>query len=162
MTTSVGRRTPLVGYLVADAISLTGTRISMIAIPWLVLVTTGSPTKTGLVAFAELAPMVAIKAGAGPVIDRVGARRIAIGCDVTSAAVVALIPLLHVAHALTFTALLVLVAAAGALRGPGDGAKSAFIPALAEHAAVPLERVTGLAGAIERSATFVGAAVAAG
>ena len=52
-------RTTLWGYLVAVAISITGTRVSMIAIPWLVLTTTGSPTKTGLVAFAEMAPLVA-------------------------------------------------------------------------------------------------------
>jgi MFS family permease len=154
-------RTPLVGYLVADAISLVGTRLSMIAIPWLVLVTTGSPAKTGLVAFAEMAPLVAVKAGAGPLIDRVGARRVAIGCDLASTVVVGLIPLLHLADSLTFGALVVLVALAGALRGPGDGAKAAFVPALTTHAAVPLERVTGLTAAIERSASFVGFAAAA-
>ncbi|MFY9916512.1 MAG: MFS transporter [Nocardioidaceae bacterium] len=162
MSGTAGRRSPLVGYLIADAVSLTGTRISMIAIPWLVLVTTGSATKTGLVAFAEMVPLVALKAGAGPLVDRVGARRIAIGCDGLSAVVVAMIPALQRWDQLTFGALLGLVALAGALRGPGDGAKNAFIPSLADHAGVPLERVTGLAGAIERSATLVGAAVAAG
>jgi MFS family permease len=161
-TTAAPRsQTPLVGYLVADAISLVGTRLSMIAIPWLVLVTTGSPAKTGLVAFAELAPLVLVKAGAGPLIDRVGARRIAVGCDLLSAVVVGLIPLLHTTSSLTFGALFVLVALGGALRGPSDGAKSAFVPAVAKHARVPLERVTGLSSAIERSATFVGAAAAA-
>ena len=39
------RRTPLVGGLVAEGISFVGTRISMIAIPWFVLSTTGSPTQ---------------------------------------------------------------------------------------------------------------------
>lgn len=159
-TTTPRSRTPLVGYLVAEAISLVGTRLSMIAIPWFVLVTTGSAAKTGLIAFAELAPLVAVKAGAGPLIDRVGARRVAIGCDVASALVVGLIPLLHAMESLTFGALLVLVALGGALRGPGDGAKSAFVPALTAHAGVPLERVTGFTAAIERSSTFVGAAAA--
>ena len=158
--TKARSRTPLVGYLVAEAISLVGTRLSMIAIPWLVLVTTGSPAKTGLVAFAELAPLVAIKAGAGPLIDRVGARRVAIGCDLASVVVVGLIPLLHAMDSLTFGVLLVLVALGGALRGPGDGAKSAFVPALTAHSGVPLERVTGLSSAIERSSTFFGAAAA--
>ena len=158
--TKARSRTPLVGYLVAEAISLVGTRLSMIAIPWLVLVTTGSPAKTGLVAFAELAPLVAIKAGAGPLIDRVGARRIAIGCDLASVVVVGLIPLLHAMDSLTFGVLLVLVALGGALRGPGDGAKSAFVPALTAHSGLPLERVTGLSSAIERSSTFFGAAAA--
>ena len=42
MTAPAPRRIPLYGWLTAEAISLLGTRVSMIAIPWLVLVTTGS------------------------------------------------------------------------------------------------------------------------
>ncbi len=158
----MSRRTPLVGFLLADAISLCGTRVSMIAIPWLVLTTTGSASQTGLVAFAEILPLVLVKALAGPLIDRIGARRVAITCDVLSMLVVGLIPLLHLVDALRFPLLLGLVAVGGALRGPGDGAKSAFVPSLATHAGVPLERVTGLASAIERTASFGGAAMAGG
>ncbi len=160
MIRATGRRTPLYGFLLADAISLSGTRISMIAIPWLVLTTTGSATQTGLVAFAEMLPLVVVKALAGPVIDRIGARRVAITCDLLSMVVVGLIPLLHLAGVLAFPALLALVAVGGALRGPGDGAKHAFVPALTAHAQVPLERTTGLASAIERTASFAGAAMA--
>ena len=47
---------PLGGVLAAMAVSLTGTRISVVALPWFVLVTTGSATQTGLVAFCERAP----------------------------------------------------------------------------------------------------------
>lgn len=160
MRAATGRRTPLYGFLLADSISLVGTRLSMIAIPWLVLTTTGSAAQTGLVAFAEMLPLVAVKALAGPVIDRLGARRVAISCDLLSMLVVGLVPLLHLAGALSLPTLLVLVAVGGALRGPGDGAKHAFVPALSAHAEVSLERVTGLASAIERTATFAGAAVA--
>jgi MFS family permease len=132
----------------------------MIAIPWLVLTTTGSAAQTGLVAFAEMLPLVVVKALAGPLIDRIGARRVAITCDVLSMVVVGLVPLLHLAGVLSFPALLALVAVGGGLRGPGDGAKSAFVPALTAHAEVSLERTTGLASAIERTASFAGAAVA--
>jgi MFS family permease len=156
------RSLPLIGFLASEAVSWTGTRLSMIAVPWLVLTTTGSASRTGLVAFAEMAPLVICKAGAGPVIDRVGARRVSIGADLLSVVAVGLVPLLHAIGALSFGTLLVLVAVAGALRGPGDSAKGALVPALADHSAVPLERVTGLTGAIERSATFVGAAAAGG
>jgi len=54
----VSHRKPLLGWLTAEAVSLTGTRVSMVAIPWFVLTTTGSATQTGLVAFAEMAPYV--------------------------------------------------------------------------------------------------------
>jgi MFS family permease len=156
------RSLPLAGFLLSEAVSWTGTRLSMIAVPWLVLTTTGSAGRTGLAAFAEMAPLVVCKASSGPVIDRLGARRVSVACDLSSVVAVGLIPVLHALGALSFGALLVLVAVAGALRGPGDSAKAALVPVLADHSRVPLERVTGFSGAIERSATFLGAAAAGG
>jgi MFS family permease len=156
----VSRRIPLAGWLAAETISLTGTRISMVAIPWFVLTTTGSATQTGLVAFAEMAPYVGAKALSGPLMDRVGPRRVCVATDAASVGAVGIIPLLHGLELLSFPLLLVLVAIAGALRGPADGAKWALVPSVAEAADVPLERVTGLAGAVERLAGTVGAAVA--
>jgi MFS family permease len=156
------RRIPLYGWLTAEAISLLGTRVSMIAIPWLVLITTGSATQTGFVAFAEITPMVFFKAFGGPLVDRVGPRRMAITVDLLSFVAVGMIPLLHHSGALTFPLLLGLVAVAGALRGPGDAATTALIPALVERAGVPYERATGLSSAIDRGATMLGAAIAGG
>ncbi|HET9500297.1 MAG TPA: MFS transporter [Marmoricola sp.] len=155
------RRTPLRGWLTAEAISLTGTRISMIAIPWLVLTTTGSAAKTGIVTFAEMAPLVLCKALAGPIVDRLGPRRVALFADFASVLVVGAVPLLHVLDLLHFPTLVVIVAVAGALRGPGDGAKQALVPDLVAHGGVSLERATGLGGAVERGATMSGAALAA-
>ena len=151
-------RRPLVGWLSAEAISLTGTRVSMIAIPWFVLTTTGSVTQTGLVAFAELTPMVVLKVLGGPLIDRLGPRRVAVTCDLGSTVAVGLIPVLHLTGLLSFAALLVLVALAGALRGPGDSAKDALVPSITASAVVSTERVTGLQGSVERTAGALGAA----
>lgn len=156
----MNRRAPLVGGLSAEGISFVGTRISMITIPWFVLSTTGSATQTGLVAAVEITPLVVFKALGGPLLDRVGPRRVTLACDLASAFVVAAIPLLHHLGLLTFPALLVLVAISGALRGPGDAGKAAMTPEIARVAGVSLERVTGLAGAIERTSTMLGAALA--
>lgn len=120
-------RRPLGGLLVANAISLTGTRIPMIALPF-VLTTTGSAAQTGLVAAVEMTPLVLFKVLGGPFTDRYGGRAVAVSCDPASAVVVAAIPLLHGIGGLSFPVLLVLVGVAGALRGPGDGAKAALIP----------------------------------
>src|SRR3954454_12405485 len=98
-------RAPLYGWLTAEAISLTGTRVSMVALPFLVLTTTGSAARTGLVALFEALPMVLLKVLGGPVIDRLGARRVRIGCDLGSLVVVGGIPLLHLLDALTFPVL---------------------------------------------------------
>lgn len=154
-----GRR-PLYGWLTADAISLTGTRISMVAIPWFVLTTTGSAAQTGLVAFAEMFPLVLCKVLGGPFIDRLGARRVAITCDLGSFVAVGLVPVLHAVGMLTFPVLLGLVAVAGALRGPGDAAKDSLTPVIVAAAEVPMERATGLASAVERGAGMVGFALA--
>ena len=158
----MSNRKPLYGWLTAEAISLTGTRVSMIAVPWLVLTTTGSPTKTGLVALAELLPLVLLTMLGGPIIDRVGARRISITCDLLSVVVVGAIPLVYDAGMMSFPVLLLLVAMAGALRGPSDGAKHAMVPALVEQAGVPMERATGLHSTVERTASMLGTGFAGG
>ncbi|GAA4669415.1 MFS transporter [Nocardioides nanhaiensis] len=148
------------GWLGAGFLSTTGTRVSMVALPLFALELTGSAALTGLVALCEMAPLVLLKVLGGPIIDRVGPRRVALTCEMLSVVAVGSIPALHLAGALTFPLLLVLVAVAGALRGPGESAQNAMSPALAAHAGVPLERVTGLDGAAERTASMTGAALA--
>lgn len=153
-------RRPLFGWLAAELLSLCGTRLSMVALPWFVLVTTGSATQTGLVAFAEMGPYIAAKALAGPHIDRLGARRVCVVADFASTVVVGVIPLLHTTDVLRYDLLLGLVALAGLLRGPGDGAKAALVPDIVDAAGVATERVTGLHSAVERFAGLGGAALA--
>lgn len=152
----------LAAWLVADALALTGTRLAAVALPWLALTTTGSATAAGLVAFAELAPLVLAKVLAGPLVDRLGARPVAVACDAGSAVAIGTIPVLHHLDLLSLPLLLVVVAVAGALRGPADAAKDSLVPVLADTTDQPLERVTGLSSAVERTAGLVGAAAAAG
>ncbi|MFI8854505.1 MFS transporter [Streptomyces sp. NPDC053499] len=151
-------RRPLAGVLAAMAVSLTGTRISAVALPWFVLVTTGSTARTGLVALCEMAPYVLVKAFTGPLVDRAGPRRVSWLTDVVSAAAVAAVGLLHLVDVLSFWLLLLLVAVIGAARGPGDLSKEIMVPEAAERARVPLERAAGLAGVTERLASTVGPA----
>ncbi|RWX40911.1 MFS transporter [Rhizobium leguminosarum] len=149
---------PFLALAAAETLSLSGTRLSTIAIPWLVLSTTGSPVLTGLTAMMEMLPYVAAKALSGPLIDRVGPKRIAVVCDIASVAVVMLVPMLDWFGLLGMPLLLPVVFAMGVLRGPSDAAKQAMVPDIAELAAVPIERVTGVVGAIERLASTAGAA----
>ncbi|MBZ4322826.1 MFS transporter, partial [Streptomyces sp. SCA2-4] len=149
---------PLVGVLVSTAVALTATRVSAIALPWFVLVTTGSATRTGLVAFCELAPYVLVKALTGPLVDRVGPRVVCWTADSLSATAAALIPLCHALGVLRFWLLLVLVAVIGAVRGPGDLARDVMVPEAADRSGLRLERATGLAGVVEQLAATVGPA----
>ena len=146
--------------LAAQAVSICGTRMSMVALPWFVLVTTGSPLRTGLVGFAEMLPYVVVSVLAAPVTDRLGARRTSIVCDIGSLLAVGAIPLLHETGGLSFPALLVLAMLAGAMRGPGDNAKHVLLPAAAERAGMALERASGLYDGVNRAAGLVGAPLA--
>lgn len=155
----IGRLRALGGVLGALGVSITATRISTVALPWFVLVSTGSAARTGLVAAAELAPYVLVKAFSGPLVDRVGPRRVSWVSDLLSAVAVALVPLLYAAGGLEFPVLLGMVALIGAARGPGDLAKEIMVPEAADRAGVPLERATGLSGVVERLSQVAGPAV---
>jgi len=163
-TTNVVRpsRRSLYGLLVTSVVSVAGTRVSAIAIPWFVLTTTGSPTKMGLVLLFEMLPYVVFQALGGPLIDRRGPRRVSIITDATSAVVAALIPILHLTGQLSFPVLLVLVAALGTVRGPGDAAKVALVPQVARESGMSLERVTGLEGTADRTTSIISFGIAAG
>lgn len=150
------RRVPLVAALTASGISLVGTRLSMIALPLFVLATTGSATRTGLVAMAEMLPYVVAQGLAGPVTDRIGPWRVSVTSDLVSAVVVGVIPLLHVLGRLDLGSLVVLVAVAGLVRGPGDGAKYLLAPGVARLAGQPTERVLGLADTMNRTSSVLG------
>lgn len=153
-------RRPIIALALAAIVSLLGTRLSMIAIPWLVLTTTGDPLQTGIIGFAEMLPYVLAKALGGPLIDRLGTRSVAVAGDLASMVAIALVPVLHFSNGLHFATLLPVVVLFGALRGPADAAKQAMVPAVAALARVPLERVTGIVGTIDRLAGALGAAAA--
>lgn len=155
------RYRPLAALLAASWISLTGTRISMIAVPWLVLQSTGSPARTGIVAFAEMAPYVVVKALCGPVIDRYGPRRVSVIANAGSAVLVALVPLLHGIGSLHFATLVVVVSGVGTLSGPAGTAEYTLTASVSEHGKIPLERVTGLSDGVNRLACVVGPLIAA-
>ncbi|MCW3815197.1 MFS transporter [Micromonospora sp. DR5-3] len=138
----------------ADLLSNLGTRISVVAIPWLVLETTGSPTRMGLVAAAETLPYMLSSALATPWADRFGVRRTAVTVDAASAAAMAVVAL---APWLGFGALLVLVAVAGGLRGIGDRVKHVLFKPAAERAGVPLIRLTSAYDGLTRGMTLFGA-----
>jgi MFS family permease len=150
-------RARLVGILAASGVSVLGSRMSFVAIPWLVLVTTGSPTQMGLVAGAEMLPYVLVSSLGGPLIDRLGIRRTAVVADLVSAAVMVGIATMY---SMGPALLLALVAVAGGLRGFGDTAKKVLVPPRAAAADVPLPRVVAAFDTMSRLSMLVGASVA--
>jgi MFS family permease len=154
------RRAPFTALLTAYVISLFGTSMSGIAIPWLVLTTTGSAAKTGLVAFAQMTPYVVAQALSGPIVDRFGLRRCYVWGNAIAAVAMGAIPLMYVTHQLSLGVLLGLVAAAGLVRGGADCANSALVPTTAIVGEIALERAAGLNAGANRSAILLGAPLA--
>jgi MFS family permease len=155
------RLLPLVALLSAHGLSLAGNAVTMIVVPLYVLQDTGSVFATGVAGVFATVPMIVGGALGGVVVDRLGFRRAAIAADLASGVTVLAIPILAATVGLPFWALLALVFLSGLLDTPGNTAKAAIVPDLAELCSVKLTRATGAAGAISRSAMMVGASVAA-
>ena len=154
------RGAPLFALFAANAVSLTGNVAALVAIPWFVLQTTGSATKTGITAFAGLLPVVLSGLFGGALVDRLGYRRTSIVADVASALAVAAIPLLHSTVGLEFWQLVVLVFLGGLLDAPGGTARTALLPDVAAGAGWSFERATGATAVVERFARLAGAPLA--
>jgi len=150
-------RLPIYALFTANAISLVGNVLSAIAIPWFVLQTTGSATRTGITGFFNILPVVLAGFLGGTLVDRLGYKRTSIIADLASGITVALIPLLYFTVGLEFWQLMVLVFFGALLDSPGSTARNALIPELAEIAHMPIERATSLIHIIERGSRLVGA-----
>src|SRR4051794_9169653 len=94
-STPQSNRLPLYSMLTGSAISLVGNSITGLAIPWFVLVTTGSAARTGITAFAGMLPTVLGGLLGGVLVDRLGRKRTSVIADLASGGTVALIPLLY-------------------------------------------------------------------
>ena len=128
----------------ANGISQAGNSLTSLAIPWFVLVTTDSASRTGIAgAVAALSPVTA-GLFSGPIVDQLGFRRSSIISDALSGITIALVPVLYLLDWLTFTQLLILVFLGAFFDVPGSTARSALIPSLARRAGMPLERANSI------------------
>jgi MFS family permease len=156
----VKRRAPFTALITAYVISVAGTSMSALAIPWLVLTTSGSAAETGVVVFAQLMPYVAAQLLAGPVVDRMGLRRAFVGGNAFAAVAIAAIPVCHALDALTLPLLIGISVVVGTFRGIADCANGPLVPATAEIGGIALERAAGLNSGANRAALLLGAPLA--
>ncbi|RLK59096.1 MFS transporter [Actinokineospora cianjurensis] len=154
------RRLPLLALLAATAFSACGSIMTVLAVPWFVLATTGSAARTGLTAGAEVVGVVIASLLAGPVVDRLGRRVVSVTSDVVAAVVVSTIPLLHATVGLPFPALLALAVALGLAAAPGQTARQSMMPGLIALTGVDTERAAGAYDGVARGARMLGAPLA--
>lgn len=153
-------RRALFGLYAANGVSITGNVLTVLAVPWFVLQTTGSATRTGIAAAASSLPIMLSAAFSGTFADRIGHRRASVVSDLVSSAIVLLVPVLHATVGIEFWQLLGLVFLRSMFATPGETARGALLPDLAERSGVPLERATAGYDAIARGARMVGAPIA--
>ena len=154
------KRRHLVALVGADGVSIFGNMLTLVAVPWFVLQTTGSPARTGLIAFFAALPVVIGGPFGGVVVDRLGYRRTSVIADLASGATVVLIPVLHLLDVLGLWQLAVLVFLSGLLDIPAETARKALLPDLLPGSGVSLERATAARAGVIQAAYLLGAPVA--
>jgi MFS family permease len=137
-------------------LSTLGTYISVVALPWLVLLSTGSPAKMGTIALAEMGAFVLASIFAPPLGDRLGMKVASVGADVGSTLSMGAIAL---TPRLGFLPLVALVAVTGAFRGVGDRAKTVLLAPMADRAGFAMPKVMGAYFSVTRVTQIVGASV---
>jgi MFS family permease len=156
MAPGIPHRAPVFALLGAGTISLIGNTLSLIALPWFVLQTTGSPAKAGMVGFAVFLPAFAAGIFGGTLVDRLGFKRVSVLADAISGVGVAMIPLLYHTVGLAFWQLLLLVFIGALLDVPGLTARRSMLPELSALAGFRLERVNAAFESINNLAFLVG------
>ncbi len=130
METRVLRNRAIRALLAAEVISTTGGQMTWVALPWFVLVTTGSATRMSIVLAAEAVGLAAFGFPSGRLLNRLGARRTMLLCDGLRGPLMLVVPVLHWADALSFGLLIAVALALGAFSAPYYSASRLILPEL--------------------------------
>ena len=154
------RSWPIYALFLGNTISFMGDIMSLMAIPWFVLQTTGSVEQAGITGFFSTLPMVLSAFFGSTLTDHLGYKRTSVIGDILSGFTVLCIPLLYHTSGLAFWQLLLLVFIGGLLRAPADAARWSLVPDLAEMARMRRERANAWNDGVKRAAYSLGAPLA--
>src|SRR3954453_2232728 len=143
------RNRSLLGLLTAELVSLTGTSMTFVALPWFVLSTTGSTAKMGWVLAAEMLPIAIFGIPAGTLIARLGAKRTMLLSDAVRGPLMLVIPILPHSGHLSFPAPLPAPFAIGSFTAPYYASARLVVPEVAgedEQAVASVNAVLSAAG----------------
>ena len=133
------RLLPFVMLQVSSIASGIGNGIVMIAVPWLVLELTDSPSAAGLLGALVMLPGIVVSPFVGTLIDRIGRRKVSIYADVLSAISVLLFVLVDRVSELTYIWIVVLAVLGAVFDPAGHTARKALIPNAANASSINLE-----------------------
>lgn len=151
-----------IAYLGSYVLSLLGNSIAAIALPLIVLQTTGSVLGAGAVAASTAIPAVLAGLLMGVVIDRINRRTSSVITELISAAAIAALPIVDLVSGLNL-GWFILFGVLGSLGDvPGLTAREALLPAIVRHGDTSAERLMGLRESLGAVAIVVGPAAAGG
>ncbi len=142
--------------LAAELVSVSGSQMTWLALPWFVLVTSGSATRMSLVVAAELLGLAALGLPGGKLLARIGAWRTMVLCDAARAPLLLAIPLLHWAGWLSFAVLLAAAAGIGSLSAPYFAAQRVIVPELLGEDEALVSRANALFQGTTRATMLLG------
>ena len=147
-------------YLASYFLSLLGNSIASIALPLIVLQTTGSVLGAGAVAAASAIPAVLAGLFMGVVIDRINRITSSVVTDLISAAAIAALPLIDLLTGLSIGWFVVFGVIGSLGDVPGMTARDALLPAVVRHGKVSAERLMGVRESLGAVAMLIGPAAA--
>lgn len=150
----------ILALLAGEFVSRLGSQLTNLALPWFVLVTTGSPTRMSVVFAVELAPVALLGIPAGSVLHRLGPRATLLVSDAVRAPLLALIPLLHETGRLTFGLLLAVAAVHGLFSIGYFTAQRTILPAVVGEDEQLVARANSLVEGTTNLTNFLGPALA--
>ena len=147
-------------YYASHVLSLLGNGIASVALPLIVLQTTGSPLGMSALATATAVPSVVVGLLSGVIIDRINRRTASVISDVISAVAIAALPLVDMLWGLDLVwfILLGILGAFGDV--PGMTAREVLAPMVARHTGLDLRRVVGVRQTLTSIALVIGPAAA--
>ena len=125
------RNRSLLGLITAELVSLTGSSMTFVALPYFVYVTTGSFAKMGWVLGADMLPIAIFGIPAGTVIAKLGAKKTMLISDAARGPLMLVIPILHHYGDLSFAALLATTFAIGVFAAPYFASSRLIVPEVA-------------------------------
>jgi len=157
---SLLRRPGLGPLLTAEVVSSLGSQMTYLALPWFVLVTTGSASKMGIVLGVELLPIGLFGIPSGALVGKLGARRTMMVADGARAPLMVSIPLLHAAGMLSFGVLLGIVFLIGCFLAPHFSAQRLILPELVGDDEQTVAQANAFVEGAQRTTALIGPSLA--
>ena len=156
----LARPSALTRLVVVNALSMTGNVLLTVAVPWLVLTTTGSATAAGTAVFAGAASATVGGLMAGRVVDAMGAVRASSVADLLSGLAVTPLPVLLALGSLEVWHVLMLTVLGTLADAAGSSARQSLVPAVADEGGHRREHANAVFTSAEHLGYLLGAPAA--